>query len=428
MAMFALVDCNSFYCACESLFQPALRGKAVVVLSNNDGCVIARSAQAKALGIKMGTPAFQLADVRRASPLEVFSSNYTLYGDMSRRVMEVLAGFAPLEVYSIDEAFLNLDHVAAAHLDSFGRELKSVVGRGTGIPVGVGIGPTKTLAKLANDLAKATVAACGGVRVLTAGDVATLAATPCADVWGLSGGFTARLARLGIRTALELARAPRAAVRRACGVVVERTALELSGVSCLELEESPACRKNLCVSRSFGRATDDAEEIREAVATHASRAGEKLRAQGLAAAVLAVFLHTDPHRPEQPQHFPQAARELETPTSFTPTLVGLAGDLAAGMFQRGHRYKKAGVLALGLVAEGDQVQGHLWQSPDTERQRRLMAAVDTVNARHGRHAVRCLSCGGAGVHGPPRAWHLRASRRSPPFTTRFDDVPLVRAG
>ena len=429
MAMFALVDCQNFYCSCESLFDPRLRGRPVVVLSNNDGCVIARSAEARKLGIKMGAPAFQWREHCRGHQVKMLSSNYTLYGDMSRRVMSVLADLAPdIEIYSVDEAFLRLDGLGLvdgpAGLEAFGRRLRHTVGRWTGIPVGVGLGPTKTLAKAANRAAKADPAR-GDVHLLdpaTAGGEETLARMACADVWGIGRRLATKLAALRVHSALDLARANRAVVRRRFGVVVERIVLELEGVSCLELEEVAPPRQNLCCSRSFGELTGDPVQLAEAVATHATRIGEKLRREGQAASYLSVSLHTDRHRPDLPQASPSAGRELSTPTSFTPVLVATAHELLRGLHRPGFRYKKAGVLALGLVPEA-AAQTHLWEHPDREREQRLMATLDAVNARFGRGTLRPAAAG----FDQRKPWRMRSENRSPDYTTCWAALPTARA-
>ena len=426
MAIFALVDCNSFYCSCESLFRPALRGRPVVVLSNNDGCVIARSAQAKKL-VPMGAPAFLVRDAVREHGVEVLSSNYALYGDLSRRVMAVLAEFAPaIEVYSIDEAFLRLDGLGledATKLTDFGRRLRRDVGRWTGIPVGVGLGATKTLAKTANR-ATGDHPAWQGVGLLdphTAGGERILAQTPCGSLWGIGRRLAVKLAALRIHSALDLARAERAVIRQRFGVVVERTVLELGGVSCLELEEGAAPRQNLCVSRSFGELTGDLDQLAEAVATHTAHLGEKLRRQGQAASYLSVFLHTSRHRPDLPQDCASAGRELCTATSFSPTLLAVARELLHGLHRPGFLYKKAGVLALGLVRE-TEAQTHLWDHPDQGRERRLMAAMDAVNARFGRDTLRPAAAGFV-----KKAWRMRSERRSPDYTTSWNALPTAWA-
>ena len=385
--MYALVDCNSFYCSCERVFRPDLLDPPgpLVVLSNNDGCVIARTSEAKALGIPMGAPWFQWRDRFKEWGVEAFSSNYTLYGDMSRRVMEVLGGFSPsVEVYSIDESFLHVQDWSPAQLAGFGAEIRERVLRWTGIPVGVGLSASKTLAKVANRAAKKA----GGVYVLdhaSEAGRALLADWPVAELWGVAGRLERRLAELGIHTAADLARARPALLHQRFGVVVERMALELQGVACLPLETLQPPRKNSCCSRSFGHPIEDLENLREAVATHATRAGEKLRRQRLAASAVHVFFHTNPRRPELPQHFPAAGRELLVPTSFTPELVGEALRLLEALYRPGFRYIKAGVMCLGLVPDEDR-QNNLFRPVDREterKQKRLMAAVDALNLWEG---------------------------------------------
>ncbi len=419
--MFALCDCNSFYCSCEAVFQPRLRGKPVVVLSNNDGCVIARSPEAKACGIPMGAPAFQWREQFEAYGVEVFSSNYALYGDMCRRVMQVLGQHsAAVEVYSIDEAFLSLDGMAAGQMEAYAWHIRETVRRWTGIPIGVGVAATKVLAKLANRQAKKT----GGVCVLdheSAAGRALIEAWPVGELWGVAGRLEKRLALIGIHTAGDLARAARPMLRRKFGVVMERMSLELGGTSCLALEEVQPDRKNICCSRSFGRPVEDLDELREAVATHATRAGEKLRRQGLVASAVCVFLMTNRHREDLPQYHPQAGRELLVPSSFTPELVGETCRVLKAIYRPSYRYVKAGVLCLELVPD-DEKQTSLFVPVDPEREakeQRLMAAADALNLHYGRGTVRMATAG------MRQDWQMRRERMSPCYTTRLEDVPTA---
>ncbi len=420
--MFALCDANSFYCSCEAVFQPRLWGKPVVVLSNNDGCVIARSPEAKALKIPMGAPAFQWRRHFAENQVEVFSSNYALYGDMSRRVMQVLRQHAAaVEVYSIDEAFLSLEGIAMSQLEAHGALVREKVLRWTGIPIGVGIGATKVLAKLANRAAKKA----GGVLVLDhQGEKgqALIEEWPVKELWGVAGRLEKRLAALGIYTAGQLARAKLSLLRQSFGVVVERMAMELRGVSCLKLEEIQPDRQNICCSRSFGQPVYDLESLRQAVATHATRAGEKLRRQGLAASAVCVFLMTNRHRPELPQYHPQAGRELLVPTCFTLELVGECQRILQAIYRPGYRYVKAGVLCLGLVPDDDK-QASLFRSVDPAREKKeraLMAAVDKLNLYGGSGTVRTATAGFR------HKWSTRRDRMSPCYTTRLEDVPRVK--
>ena len=423
MPMFALCDCNSFYCSCESVFQPRLWKVPVVVLSNNDGCVIALNAHAKACGIKMSVPAHLSREQFGQHRVEVFSSNYALYGDMSRRVMRVLADHASaIEIYSIDEAFLSLDGMDGTDLALHARYIRETVGQWTGIPIGVGVAETKTLAKLANKHAKRSGT---GIYVLdhrTPEARELLDRWPCADVWGIAQALAGRLLALGIQTAGDLARAEPTVIRRKLGVVGERLALELRGVSCSGIEESEEPRQNICASRSFGRPVTELQELREAVATHAWRIGEKLRQQGLAASAMCVFLTTNRFKPDLPQYTPQAGRELLVPTSFAPELVGECQRILAAIFKPGYGYTKAGVFGLGLVPD-DDAQGSLFRPADPEaegKRRRLMDAVDKINTAHGRGTMRTATAGF------DHRWQMRRDRKSPCYTTRLSDVPLVR--
>ncbi len=419
--MFALCDCNNFYCSCEAVFQPRLRGKPVVVLSNNDGCVIARSPEAKALKIPMGALAFQWRTFFTEKHVEVFSSNYALYGDMSRRVMTVLRQHAAaVEVYSIDEAFLSLESMALNQMDAHARHIRETVRQWTGIPIGVGVAATKTLAKLANRHAKKA----GGVYVLdhqSEAGQSLIETWPVGELWGVAGRLEKRLAVLSIYTAGQLSRAKLSLLRQSFGVVVERMAMELRGISCLELEEIQPDRKNITSSRSFGQPIEDLEQLREAVAVRATRAAEKLRRQGLAASAVCVFLLTNRHRPDLPQYNPQAGRELIVPTSFTPELVGECRRILEAIYRPGFRYIKVGVHFLDPVPD-DEKQTSLFRTVDPEREKKercLMAAVDKLNLYGGSSTVRMATAGFR------QKWAMRRDRMSPCYTTRVADVPRV---
>jgi DNA polymerase V len=411
--MFALIDGNSFYCSCERVFDPSLRDKPVVVLSNNDGCVVALTPEAKALGIKMGEPYFQQRENMERHGVRIFSSNYALYGDMSRRIAQVIARHAPaMEIYSIDECFLRVDGIA--DLPAFGHKLRQTVLRETGIPCGVGIGATKTLAKIANRLAKKA----GGLVVL-ADPGAALHDLPCDKIWGVASRLARRLDSLDIKTAQDLAEADRRMIRAKFGVVMERIVLELNGVSCLTLEEVTPDKKNICCSRSFGHPIDSVDELAEAVASFASRGGEKLRRQKLAASSVHTFLLTNVHRPDLPQYSPTACRELLTPTSFTPTLVAEADKILRQIYRPGFKFVKAGIFLTGLTSEDNNVQLHLFRSIPREKQRSLMKAIDRLNNEYGRNVVR------AGTMGVGAKWDMQRNKKSPSFTTNFRDIPLA---
>ena len=414
----ALVDCNNFYASCERLFQPELIGKPVVVLSNNDGCVIARSNEAKALGIKMGD-AWHLREREfRAWGVQVRSSNYTLYGDISARVMRVLGDFTPeLEVYSIDEAFLGL--AGFPDPEAHARRLRETVGRHTGIPVCVGIGPTKTLAKVANRTAKKNPAS-GGVCMLEhePAQTAALERMELGDVWGVGGRLCRHLAALGITTPLHLRDADPTMIRQRFNVVLQRTVMELRGVPCLDLERDSPDSKTICTSRSFGRAVECLDELREALTAYVSRAAEKMRRQGLATSAVVVMLTTNRHRPEDAQYYATRHVRLTIGTADTARLIRAALWGLAGIYRPGFRYKKCGILFLDL-APADQVQGSLFIRPDDPRRQALMAAVDGLNGRYGRDQVR-FAASGIG-----RPWKLRAEFLSQRYTTRWGELLAV---
>ena len=419
MAPIALVDCNNFYASCERVFQPELRGRPVVVLSNNDGCVIARSNEAKALGIAMGE-AWHLCRKRvDTHGVIVRSSNYTLYGDMSARVMQVVAGFTPdLEIYSIDEAFLGLGGFGD-RLEAHARDLRRTVLQWTGIPVSVGIAPTKTLAKVANRRAKKD-ASTGGVFALTdeASIDAELAALELTDLWGVARRLSARLTAIGITTPLALKQTDPRFIRERFSVVLERLVLELRGVPCISLEEAPPDRKSIMASRSFGRTVETREELEEAVATYTSRAAEKLRGQGLAATRITVFALTNRFKPGDPQYAGQQPVTLPVATSDTGKLIAAARRGLGAIWRPGYRYKKAGIMLLDLVPPAS-VQGALFDRPDTPRSRARMRAMDALNRRYGRDTVSFAASGRR------RGWKLRSEFLSPRFTTAWHELLLV---
>jgi len=417
-AMFALLDCNNFYVSCERLFQPALLGKPVVVLSNNDGCVIARSDEAKALGIPMGLPAFKLAALRQAHPIEVFSSNYTLYGDLSARVMTTLTQWASaVEVYSIDEAFLDLTGISTDALTRYGQTLRTTIYQWIGIPVSIGIALTKTLAKLANRLAKRSPQGVVALTI-TAEINATLACTRVEDIWGIGPGYSKRLKTHDIQTALQLRDANDRWVRQQLGVVGLRIVWELRGISCLPLELCPPPKHSLMVSRSFGRPITALTEMREAVATYMTRAAEKLRRAQRAAGVLTVFLMTNRFT-DEPQYSNSVTIALPVATQDTAELIRYALRGIAQLFREGYRYQKAGVIVTSLVP-AHQVQTHLFDQHDRKRSERLMAALDVSNTQWGSGTVRYAAVG------LRPQWITRCGHRSPRYTTRWEELVVVR--
>lgn len=349
--MIGLVDCNNFYVSCERLFQPRLIGRPVGVLSNNDGCVIARSEELKAVGVAMGAPAFKLPPLIRRHGIVLLSSNYELYADMSARVRDVLEELsAGVEPYSIDEMFVRCDGLSHERLLEHGQDLHRRVHRYTGIPVGVGIAPTRTLAKLANRAAK-KAARYSGVCVLrpdTAEYRTLLQGTKLEDVWGVGQRLAERLAIMGIRTAWDLAYEDPTRIRQRFSVTLERTARELLGIPCLEMNDLDETRKRIMTSRSFGQLTGDQREIREAIRQHGQRCAEKLRTQGSLARAVYVFLKTNRHRSDLPQYSPSTIVELEQPTDDTRAILSAAGTALERIYRPRYRFMKVGVM-LGFV-------------------------------------------------------------------------------
>jgi len=422
--MFALADCNNFYASCERLFAPRLEGQPVVVLSNNDGCVIARSNEAKALGIPMGAPYFKIEALIRSHGVAVFSSNYTLYGDLSRRVMQVLATFAPRsEIYSIDECFLDFTGLPG-DLTAYGLQLVRTVRQWTGIPVSLGIAPTKTLAKLANRMAKKGQGPAGPVldwTRLPAPDAA-LAAIPVEDIWGIASRSGARLRQLGIADALALRNAEPKRLRGVFGVVMERIILELRGISCLPLDSAPPPQKQIMVSRSFGERLTAHDDLRAAVVSFTARAGEKLRARRLCAQALNVFIHTSPFDTTRPVYANALTIPLAVPSQDSGLLIRLALLGLARLYRSGYAYQKAGVMLLDLVPAGLQ-QATLFAPAayDAARSAPLMTVIDRINQTYGRQTIQF---GSEALSGQ---WRMRARLKSPAYTTRWAELPQVRA-
>lgn len=424
MRPIALCDCNNFYASCERVFQPELRNRPVVVLSNNDGCAIARSNEAKALGIEMGAPWHLNREEWEAAGVIVRSSNYELYGDFSQRVSEVLKRFTPsLEVYSIDESFLDLsgfDHRLEAHA----REIRATVLQLTGIPVSIGIAPTKTLAKVANKAAKKDPSS-GGIRITmdAAGQEAVLAGIRLTDLWGVKERLAARMNALGVETPMDLRCIDPRILKERIGVVAERTALELRGIPCIRFEEGEPDRKSIIASRSFGRPIETIGEMREAIVDHIMRAAAKMRRQGLTTAHLIVFMHTNPFKPTDRQRSVSRAVDLPVATADTGRLAGAAVAAAEAIWRDGYRYKKAGVMLLDLV-KASSVGDGLFDRGDDERSKARMRAMDAINRRFGRGSLTMAAAlpsrKAEGIGRIP--WAMRRERLSRRCTTRWDEV------
>lgn len=423
MAAIALVDANSFYASCEQVFRPDLLGRAVVVLSNNDGCVVARSAEAKALGIAMGEPWFQVERRLGARAVMALSSNYALYADMSQRLMRLLARFAPRqEIYSIDECFLDLTGLPEDPA-AIGQRIRATAQRWTGLPVCVGIGPTKTLAKLANRLAKQEPdweGVCDlGVWPEPELD-RRLAGIPSAAIWGIGARLAARLEALGLRTALDLKHADPHLIRRRFSVVLERTVLELRGIPCLDIEDISPAKRQIQSARSFGTPVTELAQLAEAVITYVGRAAEKLRAQSSEAGAVYVMLRTNRFLADEPQYSASKILVLAEPSADTRRLAQAALHGLRKLYRPGYRYAKAGIMLLDLIP-ARQHQPNLWSDPErAEQGQRLMGVMDRINRHYGRDTIRLA---GAGLD---PCWAMRQANRSPRYTTHWDELPIAR--
>lgn len=422
MPVFALVDCNNFYASCEKLFRPDLKDTPVVVLSNNDGCVVARSREAKLLGVKMGVPVFQIKSEMQRHGILAFSSNYALYADLSSRVMRTLEEMAPrVEVYSIDEAFLDLTGIESAiSLVEFGQQVRERIGHWIGITVCVGIAPTKTLAKLANHAAKKYPATQGVVDLTNPErQRRLLALVPVDDVWGVGRRLSKRLNALGITTALDLANASPRAIRDQFSVVLERTVRELNGESCIELEEIPPTKKQIVCSRSFGAKVTQFELLREAVCEYATRATEKLRKEQQQAKVMTVFIRTSPFKDNEPQYSNSASGELLIPSCDTRDFIELANHLLKRIWKDGFRYAKAGVMLSDFYDPG-MFQPGLFDDVSTRaNSQQLMSVLDTINQSG---AGKVFFAG----QGTKKDWSMKREHLSPAYTTRWDQLPRVK--
>lgn len=430
MALFALVDCNNFYVACQQLFDPTLAHRPVVVLSNNDGCVVARSQEAKALGIPMGAPWHQLRDLAQREHVRALSSNYALYADLSNRVVEVLSAFTPhLEVYSIDECFLDLSHVAGisgCNLTDYGQQIRQRLAQWLGLPVCVGIATTKTLSKLANHCAKKDLAGQDGVCDFTSLSSQTLSELfghiEVSEVWGVGPRISSRLKDLRIQTVRDLREADTELIRSRFSVVLERTVLELRGIACLELEEMVPARKQIMCSRSFGQAVYALNDLCEAVASYMARAAEKLRSQNSLAGVVHVYLLTNPFKPEEPQYQRAVMVPLPEPTADSRVLTGWALLVLKSIYRPGFAYKKAGVMLSELRPKNLQ-QGSLFTTAGVDAQSdSLMQTLDRINKKWGKGSIHLLSEGTR-----QKTWEMRREHLSPAYSTRWEDLPVARA-
>jgi DNA polymerase V len=412
----AIADANEFYVSCERVFDAKLRGRPVIVLSNNDGCIISRSREARALGIGMGAPLFKVRDIVEEHAVAVFSSNYALYGDLSLRLSDAFHEFTPdVEVYSIDEAFLGLEERPGQSFREQGLEIKAKVYKWTGVPCSLGISQTKTLAKVAQRFTKKHPEA-QGVLDLTdpSNQTAVLEETSVGDVWGVGPAYAKMLKGVGVDTARKLRDADRRWVRQRMTVVGARIVEELRGVSCILLEKCPQGRKLVTCSRSFGVLVESQEELREAVAVYMTKAAERLRRSRLAAGVVTVFINTSRFSVD-PQYSNSATFELAYSTDSTDELLSWALKGLEQIYRTGYRYKKAGVM-LNKLSPAEQLSMRLFGDGRFENSRRVMKALDEINARHGRDTIRF------GAARPGGRWETKFLRRSRCYTTRLDEV------
>jgi DNA polymerase V len=416
--MYALIDCNSFYCSCERVFRPELAKRPIVVLSNNDGCCIALTPEAKALGLVMGSPYFKCKDIIERNGVAVFSSNYELYGDMSARVMSIIGDMVPeLEIYSIDEAFADLDNMPIEAVSTLAAEMRARILQWTGIPVSVGIGPTQTLAKAANWWAKKRTTT--GVFAITTDDQrrAMLAAFEVNDVWGIGHRLTKQLSALGVYTALDLASLNSAQVRKRFSVTMQRVVWELQGQRCLGLEiASP--KKQIIASRAFGLVITSKAELEQAVATYMGRAAEKLRKQGSYVQTIQVFAENTNRFKNDLPYYNATTVSLPRPTDDTSELIVAAKAGVDRFYRRDPGYRKAGVMLLEISSKAE-TQRELFAPLVSEKSAALMSTLDNINRRHGKRSL-FYAAQGIRPH-----WQMRREKKSPCYTTRLSEIPIV---
>ena len=418
--MIALIDCNNFYASCERLFRPSLNNKPIVVLSNNDGCVIARSEEAKKLGIEMGALAFEMEDFFKKNNVAVFSSNYTLYGSLSNRVQKTLASFpGDIEIYSIDEAFLNVQEYKLEELFHLGVNIRTTIKQNVGIPVSVGIAPTKTLAKMANRYAKKENREIGVYCLDTPQKIQeVLAYTQIGDVWGIGGQHRKRLLQNGIKTAADFITLPDDWVRTNMSVVGLRMLQELRGIPCIDWELEAPAKKGICTARSFGKLLSNKQDIAEALANYTHSCAVKLRNQKSCTSLINVFLQTNTHRTADKQYFNSISIPLNVATNTSNELIKFAMWGLNKIYRPGYNFKKVGIMMFNLIPE-TQVQGGLFDTANRERDNKLMKTLDACNKAFGKDLVRF------GTQGYNRNWRLKQARLSPCYTTNINQVLTI---
>ena len=416
--VFALIDCNAFYVSCERVFNPKLNNRPVVALSNNDGCIISRSKEAKALGIKMGVPLFKVKDIVEKEKVVVFSSNYTLYADMSRRVMNIISSSSPYtEIYSIDEAFVELSSLPIDY-ESYAHQLRQTILQHTGIPVSIGIASTKTLAKVANHKAKKDDSLNGVCSLVNYNNIdQILELTEVGDVWGVGRRLSKKLINHGIHNAKLLKNCSDSWIRKMMSVNGLKTITELRGISCIPLEEYSMTRKSCCTTRSFGKLLTNLEDIEQAVTTFARRAAERIRSESLAASCVSVFVRTNPFDKKSAYYSNGASRTFSHPTHDSITIIETALLLTKRIFKNNYQYKKAGVLLSGLCDESE-IQEALFEK-NYNQNSDLMSAVDAINYRYGRDTLQMASECKVGN------WKQKRENCTRNYTTQIDRLLLV---
>lgn len=418
--MFALADCNNFFASCERVFRPDLQGRPIIVLSSNDGCAVARSNEAKALGIKMGAPLFQIKDIVKRHNVALFSGNMALYGDMSQRVRWVLEEYAPsVEAYSIDECFLDLRGMTGIDFDAYAKEISAQCWRQTSIPVSVGIAPTKTLAKIASKLCKQYPKLRGGCYMHRPEDIEkVLRKFPIEDVWGIGRRSTPKLKAIGVCTAYDFTQLSRPTVRSMLGITGLRTWNELRGVACIEFEDGFEAKQSICVSRSFSSEIYDVAELQEQIANFASMVAEKLRGQRSATAEMVVFAYTNRFKESQPQTYSNSLITFATPTADQRTIVAEAAHATQKLFKSGYGYKKAGVVATKILPEGEIMRSLFDDTAALEREQKITSALDSINATFGAGTIKLAVQGSGKIKSASES-------QSPHYTTRWSDIPKV---
>ena len=418
--MYALADCNNFFVSCERVFNPGLNGHPVIVLSNNDGCAVSRSNEAKKLGVKMGVPVFQIRDLVQKHQIAVFSSNFVLYGDMSRRVQETLRAYAPaIELYSIDEAFLDFSGMEHQNLDALAKEISGACLRNTGIPVSVGVAPTKTLAKIASKLCKQYPKLRGGCYLHKPADIEkVLKKYPIDDVWGIGRQYTKKLKALGINTAYEFTQLSALRVQKMMGITGLRTWKELRAEACIEFMQASPPKQQICVSRSFSKEISDIKELALQVSMFCAMACEKLRKQDSHCYQALVFILTNPHKEDSPRHFESTLVTFQVATSSTLEINRAVLQALQRIFKPSFAYKKAGVILSEIVPDS-AVQGSLFDQLDRAKHQRLMKVVDKINKKNGYSSVAVATQSLEGIK-------MNRQHLSPQYTTKWSDIIKVK--